>query len=101
MFVLSLVGIVIYEVHGAGVTRRAMLFLEHRLATRPQTAGLASEVKGARLSLQARSEAWEGAREARLGASAEVAFLDGELDARMSRLSRAALVLVDGDGGQA
>jgi hypothetical protein len=85
------------EAHGQGVTRRAMLFLEHRLASRPQTAGMAGEVRAGRESLQRRTEAWEGAREARLGASAEVAFLDGELDGRMSRLSRAALVLVDGN----
>jgi hypothetical protein len=58
---------------------------------------MAVEVRAARESLQRRAEAWEVAREARLGASAEVAFLDGELDGRMSRLSRGALVLVDGD----
>ena len=87
------------EDDGFGAVDRALRFASIRLHSRPQTADLATSVDTERTAIRAREDAWLEARERRIAASAEVAYLDGKLDGGIMGLSRQALVEVKGDRG--
>jgi hypothetical protein len=83
--------------HGVPVVLSALRFLFIRLKSRPQTAGLAADVDAARALLWDKDDAYAEAREQRIAASAEIAYLDTLVDEAVMNASRELLVLTGGD----
>lgn len=82
--------------HGYETVERALRYLSIRLRSRPQTSELAPEIDAERARLRQVEDTWSEARELRIAATAEIEYLDGELDRLLGDLSRAALVEVRG-----
>lgn len=82
--------------HSVGLTRRALRFTNVRLRSRPETAGLAADIKQERAALLEAYEAYLDAREERVAGSAEVAYLDGRVDGEVMDVSRGLLVITRG-----
>lgn len=82
--------------HGHSMIDRALRFLSIRLRSRPETAALAPEIDAERTQLRQVEDRWLEARELRVAATAELEFLDAELDRAVADLARQALVIVQG-----
>ena len=83
--------------HSPALTLRGLRFLLIRLGARPQTQELVPEVRAAREALQKAADAYDEARERRIAATAEIIHLDAEQDAHVMNLSRAVLMMTDGN----
>lgn len=82
--------------HGYSTIDRALRFLSIRLRSRPETAALAPEIDAERTRVRLVEDRWLEARELRVAATAELEFLDAELDRAVADLARHALVTVQG-----
>lgn len=82
--------------HSIGTTTDALRFLDVRLRSRPQTEDLAKLTFAERVELGAKYGEYLDARELRVAASAELAYVDGLLDGDVRGLAREALVLTAG-----
>lgn len=87
--------------HGAGTVDRSLRFLGIRLLSRPETRELAAEVRGERTRVRDADDMWLEARETRVAATAEVAYLDEKLGDDVMNVSRAALAEIGGDRSDA
>ena len=83
--------------HSPALTQRALRYLEIQLKAQPDTMALEPPLRAHRDSLAQRQDALEALQEERLGMSARIAHLDGEVDALVSQISRHALALTAGD----
>lgn len=83
------------ERHGAQAIERALRFTSIRLRSRTETAEIADEVDEMRQRVREVSEEYAQQREERLAASAEVQFLDSEVDRAVADIVRRALDLVE------
>jgi hypothetical protein len=83
--------------HGPIAIDAALRHLSIRLRAAPDTAGLAPSVDAARAAVATTHEAWRQAVEERVALTAEIAWLDTELDAAVAALAREALVLANGN----
>ncbi len=87
----------LYDKDGITTTLSALRFLSVRLKSRPETAPLEAGVSHARQSLQQADERWQQAHEERCGATAEIEYLDTELDEAVAELAREITVVVKND----
>lgn len=83
--------------HGPIAIDGALRHLSIRLRAAPDTASLAAPVDAARSAVAAAQDAWRQAVEERVALTAEIAWLDAELDATVAALAREALVVVNGN----
>ncbi len=79
--------------HGFPTVKRSLRHTSIRLRSRPETAELAGVVDAERKSIESADEVHEQAREERIAATAEIDYLDGELDLKVMNLSREVAVL--------
>lgn len=82
--------------HGHDVVDRALRHLSIRLRSRPESAPFAAEIDDLRGMIRSANDVFLEARETRVAATAELEYLDGELDAGIADLARQALVEVRG-----
>lgn len=85
------------ELHSVTQTLAAGRFTGLRLQSRPQTRGLAGELQAIMAALVAAHQRYLAARDEVLVATAEVEYLDGEVDIDVVQLGREARPLVKGD----
>ena len=79
--------------HGFPTVQRALRYTSIRLRSRPETADLAGVIDAERTSIETANDTHEQAREERVAATAEIDYLDGELDLKVMDLSRQVAVL--------
>jgi hypothetical protein len=76
------------ERHSATITAQALRYLSIRLKSRPETQSLISEIETVRSALATAEEAYSQAKEERMAATAEINYLDGQLDQTVMALAR-------------
>lgn len=82
----------VQEKHGYYLTDQAMRFVGIRLKSRPITRPLADELNSHRKVLSEKHENYQQAKDERLACSAEISYLDSEVDATVMELSRVILI---------
>lgn len=83
--------------HSVPTTQRALRYLEIQLKAQPDTQSLEPAIRARRDDVVQRQDALDALQEERLGVSARIAHLDGEVDGLMLQASRHALALAAGD----
>ncbi len=83
--------------HGLPTVKKSLRYLAIALASNPDTADLAEQVRDERARLQAADEKYETAHETWLCAAAAVRYLDKKLDKTVLALSRDTFALVGGN----
>lgn len=84
------------ETHGVEVVLGALRILSIRCGSRPASKAIGGEMASLRASLRELRDAWEGARDERIAATAEIQYRDAVLDDAVMSLARQVNALVDG-----
>lgn len=84
------------EAHSVGQTLTGLRFMNIRLLSRPASKPMAGEAKAAHDVLFAADQAYIAARDAVIASTAEVEYLDAELDTSVIQAGREARPLVNG-----
>jgi hypothetical protein len=85
------------DFHGLPTVKRSLRYLAVALASNPDTADLAQQIRDERARLQAAEEKHDTAYESWLCAAAVVRYLDKKLDKTVLALSRDTFALVNGN----
>lgn len=85
------------EKHGYYITDRNMRFLSIRIKSRSETQPIAEEINVHRKNMGTKHESLLQAREERLACSAEINYLDSEVDSEVMDLARHVLAKIKND----